>query len=395
LGLEKIAILYGRVHDRKSARSSEGKNMSKEKIGVAVIGTGFGQQIHIPGLKHHPRTEVVAVWNQDLGKAKAIADSHGIPYAYNKLERLLALPEVDAVTISTPPFLHYEMAKKVLEAGKHLLLEKPMTMRASETRELYHLAQAQNLVAVADFEFRFIPQWQLLAQYLEQGYIGRKRLIKIDWLGASRANPDRPWNWYARKDMGGGALGAVGSHAFDYINWLFGPVKRLASLITCSIKERPDPQEGNKLKPVDGDDTCLISLELADGTPCQLSISSVTHQGRGHWVEVYGEKGTLVLGSDNLKDYVHGFRLLAAPAGKSLTEIDIPKHLAFEQVFADGRLAPFIRVIDRWVEGIDRGESLTPSLREGVYSQLLMDLSHQANEQKTWIDIPNLEDFLN
>ena len=57
-------------------------------------------------------------------------------------------------------------------------------------------------------------------------------------------------------------------------------------------------------------------LELADGTPCQLSISSVTYNGRGHWLEIYGDKGTLVLGSDNLKDYVHGFKFLAAPAGK-------------------------------------------------------------------------------
>jgi predicted dehydrogenase len=135
-------------------------------------------------------------------------------------------------------------------------------------------------------------------------------------------------------------------------------------------------------------------LQLADGTPCQLSISSVTYQGRGHWVEVYGDRGTLVLGSDNLKDYIHGFRLMAAPAGKTLAEIIIPKNLAFTQVFADGRLAPFIRVVDRFVESIDEGKSLVPSLREGVYSQLLMDLTHQSSENKCWVDVPKLEDYL-
>ena len=100
--------------------------MTSSPIGVAVVGTGFGQKIHIPGFQHHPRTEVVAIYNPDLGKAKAIADSHNIRYAYNKLDKILALPEVNAVSISTPPFLHYEMAKEALEAGKHLLLEKPM-----------------------------------------------------------------------------------------------------------------------------------------------------------------------------------------------------------------------------------------------------------------------------
>jgi predicted dehydrogenase len=366
----------------------------RSKIGVAVVGTGFGQAIHIPGFQHHPRTEIVAVHNRDLGKAKAIADSHKIPYAYNQLERILALPEVEAVSISTPPFLHYEMGKMVLEAGKHLLMEKPMNLSAQETKKLYHLAAEKGLVATADFEFRFIPAWQLLAEYLQQNYVGQIRLIKIDWMVASRANPERPWNWYSRKDMGGGALGAVGSHAFDYISWLFGSVKRLCAMLTCAIKERPDPNDGGVLKPVDADDTCLLMLELADGTPCQLSISSVTYQGRGHWVEVYGDRGTLILGSDNLKDYVHGFRLLAAPAGKSLAEVEIPKRLAFPQVFADGRLAPFIRVVDRFVEAIDAGQSLVPSLREGVYSQLLMDLTHQSNDLRCWVNVPDLDEFL-
>ena len=245
-----------------------------------------------------------------------------------------------------------------------------------------------------DFEFRFVPAWQLLAEYLAEGYVGQKRLVKIDWLVSSRADAQRPWNWYAQKDKGGGALGAVGSHAFDYISWLFGPVRRLCAQLSTAIPERPDPLDGGLLKPVNADDTCLVMLELTDGTPCQLCISSVTYQGRGHFVEVYGDRGTLVLGSDNQKDYVHGFRLFAAPAGKSLMEVEIPSRLAFPQSYTDGRLAPFIRVVDRWVQGIDTGKVMTPSLMEGVYSQVLMDLTHQSSETRSWVEVPSLEAFL-
>jgi len=367
---------------------------NQNKIKVAVVGTGFGEKIHIPGLQFHHRTEVIAVYHRDRTKAQTIADTYHIPHAYDSLAELVRLADLDAVSISTPPFLHYDMAKMVLEAGKHLLLEKPLNLTAKETRELYHLAKAKGLVAIADFEFRFIPAWQLLAQYLQQGYVGKKRLIKIDWLVTSRADAQRPWNWYSCKDKGGGALGAVGSHAFDYISWLFGPIKSLCGNLSCAVPYRPDPAAGGELKLVDADDTCLIMLELAHGTPCQMTISSVTYQGRGHWVEVYGSEGTLVLGSDNLKDYVHGFRLMAAPAGKTLSEVEIPKALEFPQVFPDGRLAPFIRVVDRWVESINRGESLAPSLKEGVYSQLLMDLTHQSHQQKRWVDVPDLESFV-
>jgi hypothetical protein len=365
-----------------------------EKIGVVIAGTGFGEKVHIPAFQHHPRTEIVGIYHRHRQKAAALAQKYQIPNPSDRLEDLLNLPSVTGVSLATPPFLHYEMGKIVLEAGKHLLIEKPLNLNAQETRELYHLAQKKRLIVTPDFEFRFIPAWQLLKESLNQDYIGKKRLIKIDWLVASRADPERAWNWYSRKDKGGGVLGAVGSHAFDYISWLFGPIKRLCAHLSCAIPLRPDPQEGGNLKPVDADDTCLILLELADSTPVQLSLSSVTHSGRGHWLEVYGEKGTLVLGSDNLKDYVHGFRLMGALGGKSLTEIEIPKRLAFEQVFTDGRLAPFLRVVDSWIESMEQNQSFAPTLLDGVYSQLLMDLAHRSHINSSWVDVPDLEDFL-
>ncbi|QIZ72366.1 Gfo/Idh/MocA family protein [Oxynema aestuarii] len=363
-------------------------------IGVAIVGTGFGQKVHIPAFQAHPRTEVVAVYHRDIDKATAIAQKHGIAKACDTIADVVNLPEVQAVSISTPPFLHYEMAKPVLSAAKHLLLEKPTTLNASEAKELYQIAQNNGSITAMDFEFRYVPAWQRFKQLIDEGYCGTPRLIKIDWLVASRANSERPWNWYAQKEKGGGALGAIGSHCFDYIDWLFGPIRRLSGLLTVGIPERPDPSAGGQLKPVDADDTCVITLELADGSPCQVNLSSATYAGRGHWVEVYGSSGTLVLGSGNLKDYVHGFELWGAPAGESLQKIEIPQNLTFSKTYDDGRIAPLVRLIDRWVQSIDAGQGFTPSLREGIYSQLLMDLTHQSNDRRTWVDVPKLDDFL-
>lgn len=363
-------------------------------INVGVIGTGFGRAVHIPGFKLHHRTQVMAVYHRNLEQAKAIAREHDIPYACQSVEEIVSLPEVDAVSIATPPFLHYDMAKTALEAGKHVLLEKPTTLRATEARELYHIALGNGAIVAMDFEYRYVPAWQWLSELLAQGYVGNPRLVKIDWLMSSRANPDRPWNWYAQKDKGGGALGALGSHTFDYIAWLFGSVRRLSAKLSTSILERSDPTEGGKLKPVDADDTCFVMLELADGTPVQVSISSVAYGGRGHWVEVYGDRGSLVLGSDNQKDYVHGFRLWGTQAGEATTELSVPERLEFPQIYPDGRLAPFLRTIDRWVQGIDGGKVLAPSLREGVYSQILMDLTHESSETGNWVNVPELDAFL-
>lgn len=376
-----------------SVDSSKSTANALPMIGVAVVGTGFGQKVHIPGFKAHPRTQVAAVYHRDIEKAKAIAQTHNIPHACQTIAEVVALPEVQAVSISTPPFLHYEMAKTVLQAGKHLLLEKPTTLSAVEARELYHLARENSVIATLDFEYRFVPAWQRLAELLSEGYVGQKRLIRIDWLVSSRADASRPWNWYSRKDRGGGALGALGSHAFDYISWLFGPVQQLCAQLSTTIPMRSDPTSG-ELKPVDADDTCTIELELADGTPCQVCISAAVYAHRTHWVEVFGDRGTLVLGSHNQKDYVHGFHLWGNTAGEPLTQLEIPMRLSFGKTYTDGRIAPFIRVVDQWVQGIDKGEAMAPSLREGVYSQLLMDLSHTSDQQRGWVDVPDLATFL-
>jgi predicted dehydrogenase len=362
-------------------------------IGVAVVGTGFGQKVHIPGFQAHPQTEIVAVYHRDIDKAKAIAKTYNIPHACNSIIDIVNLKEVQAVSISTPPFLHYEMAKTVLEAGKHLLLEKPTALNADEAKQLYQLAQQKGVIATLDFEFRFVPGWLLFCELLSQGYVGEKRLIKIDWLGSSRADASRPWNWYSRKDQGGGALGSLGSHAFDYITWLFGSVRTLNAHFTTAIPTRIDPTTG-ETRQVETDDTCMLMLELADGTPCQVCISSVVHAERTHWLEVYGDRATLVLGSKNQKDYIHGFTVKGSEKGKPLSEIEIPNRLIFPTNYADGRISAFIRVVDRWVEGIDKGEAIVPAFREGVYSQLLMDLAHESNDTSSWVDVPDLSEFL-
>ncbi|MEM7649554.1 MAG: Gfo/Idh/MocA family oxidoreductase [Cyanobacteria bacterium P01_A01_bin.70] len=361
--------------------------MTGERIGVAVVGTGFGQKIHIPGLQAHHRTQLVAVYHRDLAKAKAIATQHQIPHACDTLAQVLALPEVDAVSIATPPFLHLEMAIAALTADKHILIEKPTALSVQEAQQIATLAQQRQRVAIMDFEFRFVPAWQQLKALLAAGYVGDLRLVKVDWMVPGRANPDRAWSWYARQDQGGGALGAFASHTFDYLAWLFGPAQRLCANLTTAIPQRPDPVTG-VLKPVDADDTCTLMLEMAGGVPGQVTISSVTYGGRGHWLEVYGDRGTLLLGSDNLKDYVHGFKLFGAAAGEALQELPIPAQLAFPKTYDDGRLAPFIRVVDHWVSNIDQGMNHAPSITEGVYSQLMMDLAHTAHQQRTWVDVP-------
>ena len=116
MGRAAQAVLYRPQRDRrysssslKIARYCALKSMAQFPIGVGVVGTGFGRKIHIPGFRAHPRTQVVAVYHRNLETAEAIAAEYDIPKAYSQVQALAQDPDVQAISIATPPFLHYEM----------------------------------------------------------------------------------------------------------------------------------------------------------------------------------------------------------------------------------------------------------------------------------------------
>ena len=358
-----------------------------EPLSVAVLGTGFGRKVHVPGLQAHPHTQVAGIFHRDPNQALSLAQELGLLRSWHRLEDVLGDPTVEAVSISTPPHLHFEMAQQAIQAGKPVLLEKPITLSVVEAEQLRHLADQRGVVVMPDFEFRCVPSWQYLDQLLQEQWVGQIRSVNLTWQVQSRAQPDRPWNWYAQRDLGGGVLGAIGSHAFDMVAWLLGPVERLVADLNTRITALPDP-DTHQPRPVTSDDTDHLLLKLRNGVSVQISLSSVTFSGRGCWLEIYGERGTLVLGNGNLKDYIHGFQLRGAQGGGELQPLPIPAELQLPDQFRDGRQAPFMGIVGRWVESIRQGTPPHPSLEDGIYSQLLMDLSWRSYDQGCWVQVP-------
>ena len=172
-------------------------------------------------------------------------------------------------------------------------------------------------------------------------------------------------------------IGALGTHAMDILAWLIGPLSQVQALNATSIQERPLPEGG--MAAVDSEDVSLIQARLqwqgrADRlVPAQINLASVARHGRGCWLEVYGSEGSLILGSSNQKDYVHGFELQHAVAGESLRAIAADADLAFEATWADGRIAPVARLQGWWAESIRSGRPMIPGLAEGVASRKACD----------------------
>ena len=354
---------------------------AQRPLGVALVGLGFGEKIHLPALRDCPLTEPVALWHHRPERLDQACRNHDLP-GFSDFEALLADPRVDALVLATPPEPRFALAQAAIAAGKHLLLEKPVALEASQIEELQRQALAAGVCVAVDFEYRAVPAFMQLAALLRDRAVGTPWLVKLDWLMGSRADASRPWNWYSQRAAGGGVLGSLGTHAFDTLHWLIGPTRQLSALRSMAIPQRPLADGSGRLGAVDAEDIALLQLELespqGQRIPAQVSLASVTRPGRGYWIEVYGSEGTLVLGSSNQSDYVHGFQLWQSRDGGPLQEITPDPALAFEQTWPDGRLAPVRRLIQWWAEAAQARRPMLPGLSEAVLSQRVCDLALQS-----------------
>jgi predicted dehydrogenase len=143
------------------------------------------------------------------------------------------------------------------------------------------------------------------------------------------------------------------------------------------------------MRPVTSEDCCDLLLELHDGTPVTVVISTVAPFGKGHWIELHGEKKSLTIGSGALRDYGKGFGVWEGMSSSTSTrEIPLPAELEFEREYSDGRVAPFARLAQRFIDVIARKEGdAGPSFQDGVRAQVLLDAAVEADKARRWIDV--------
>ena len=163
--------------------------------------------------------QLVAVGSRHMESAQAFAQQYGIPRCYDSYEALAADPEVEAIYIATPNTLHYENCKLCLEQGKHVLCEKPFTIRPEQAQELYRLAEEKHLFLMEAFWIWLLPLYDRLREILTAGTIGELKQITCQYgFVASGARKDRKFD----SGLGGGALLDIGIYNLGFLRILTG-----------------------------------------------------------------------------------------------------------------------------------------------------------------------------
>lgn len=273
---------------------------SQKTIGIGIVGAGFARTTQIPGFKNCKDARIVSIASGHRENAEKVAAEFGIEHVANDWQELVRRDDVDLVSVVTPPATHLEITLAALARGKAVLCEKPMAMSAEEAKQMTEYAQQANVLALIDHELRFLSNRHTMRAMVHSGAIGKIRHCNYVFRSDYRAVLDRPWDWWSDQRMGGGTLGAIGSHAVDSFRWLLHTeVSEVFALLSTHIAERPDKSSGG-MRRVTSDDDAKLMLRFADsilgasvtGTASLSVVESGKYDNR---LEVYGSSGALMV----------------------------------------------------------------------------------------------------
>jgi predicted dehydrogenase len=343
-------------------------------IRVGIVGSNYGRTVLLPAFRTDPRCEVVALAGTDAARAAEFARAANVAQGLGDWRTLVEDRAVEAVAIAVPPDRQPDVARRALDLGKPVFVEKPLAADLAGAQAMLEAAHRSGKPTIIDFNFAELPSWRRARSMLEAGAIGRLRHAVVNWNVENQATRLRLESWKTRGDGGGGLLGNFVSHCFYYLEWLCGPIEGLGGRIF------PLPDRN-------AEGSIALALAFASGAGGSLQMSCASFLGSGHRIELYGDDGALVL-ANATADYFRGFELThGRRVDNALTAVAIEDAEADADPRSDSRIAPVSRLVRRFIDACETGAPAAPGFTEGYRVQCLIDAARRAHASGRWIDI--------
>jgi len=342
-----------------------------ERTRVAIIGTSFGSKVQAPGFQRHGSFELVAIAGTDAVKTRRIAGELGVAGAYDDWRRLLEEVKPDLVAIATPADLHHPMMLAALEHGSHVLCEKPAALTRWQAAEMRDRAAALRRVAAMNHEFRFFPARAHALAVTRRGSPIPPRRGEILGRYPIWPRPDsRSLTWLARRERGGGVLGALGSHHTDCLRLFFGEPE--SALATVRVQQ-PVRGIGTDSGIATADDACTVQYGFARGATALIDLDA-TAPYRWERFEIHGSEATLRWDET-------GYRLWRIVAGKEPEALPIPPEHALAPRDGDpALLAPFGVLVERVHRALRGQQAMEPDFDDAVAVQSALDAARASSD---------------
>ena len=370
-------------------------------VGYAFMGRAHSQAWRTVGhffdLPLTPR--MAAICGRDATAVAAAAARLGWPATETDWKRLIERDDVDLVDVCTPGSSHAEISIAALEAGKHVLCEKPLANTVEEARAMAAAAAraaAGGVRAMTGFNFRRVPAVALARELVAAGRLGAIRHVRAAYLGSHLLDPEIPLIWRLQAEhAGSGALGDLGAHAIDLAQYLAGDrIAGVSGLTETFVRERPLADGSGARGPVTVDDAALFIARFAGGA---LGSFEATRFATGHTeglrVELNGELGSIVW---DLGDF-NGLRLFDAtedPATQGFRRIQVTRagHPYAGAWWPDGHTIgyehTFTHEVRDLVHAIADGRDPVPSFADGLQVQEVLDAVQRSAASGTgWTQV--------
>ena len=255
-----------------------------DTLGIGVIGLGLVSRSHLDGYEQADGCELVVVCDTSQKKMDAVAAARGVDGTTDYRE-VLADDRVDAVALLLPHALHHPIGLEAIAAGKHVCMEKPITVTEAEAEDLIEAAEAADLTLAVAENTRYVSAYIEAERMIREGELGEIRMVRgfIPDQIIDEWKLDDPTQVWKREPHGCGALQDCGPHMFDLLHWYFGGVEHLDAITQGWVPE------------VALDNHAVAFGRMADGPMFSIEFSSVTEYPRGERVEIYGSSGTLLI----------------------------------------------------------------------------------------------------
>jgi predicted dehydrogenase len=263
--------------------------LGRDPVGVAVLGAGFIAEYHLAGLAAAGGASVRALVGRSAERARPLADRFGVRDVVTDWRAALARDDVDAVVICTPDDTHEEIAIAAAQAGKAILLQKPMAGSVAACRRIVAAADAHGVDLQVSFMHRYFPEVEAARRLLEDGAIGRLHSVRM-----RNATPGPDWgDWFfAKSAVASGVVEQLGVHGIDLVLQLCGDVVEVSARTATLVPTRT-LRDGRTIA-IQTPDTAFATYTLASGAMAAHEMSMVEVRGCDRFrMELYGEHGTI------------------------------------------------------------------------------------------------------
>ena len=272
--------------------------MKEKTLKVAVIGTGMGRH-HMEAFTVMPDVELVGVCDLNLPEAKYFAEKFGAKIVVKDYHDLLAISDLDCISIASPNNWHAPMAIDALNAGKNVLCEKPMTTTYADALKMAETARKTGLRLMVEQSQRFSIDTQILKHYQNLGAFGEIYFSRVSWIrrkGTPVLNFRKDGSmgrgeWFiSRNEAGGGCLYDIGIHLID-LGWYLMDLPRPVAVSGSTYLKTALPKLIEKNLPQEVEDLAAFQIRFENGATLQGVVSWDAHMAPDHFVQVYGTEG--------------------------------------------------------------------------------------------------------